>query len=1093
MARSEQDSHVGIPKVFNESMQPPVIPENEAARLQALRECVILDTPPEERFDRLTRLTQKLLGAQIAMVSLVDADRQWFKSRQGLKDISETGRDVSFCGHAILGDAIFQIPDASQDPRFADNPTVTGPLNIRFYAGAPLSTADGYYVGTLCIIDNKPRCLNDEELATLRDLADCVEVEINLHRQERQQGALRTLTQISSLTTSDPKALLREALGIACEHLRMPFGIVSHIQNDDYEIQVQVSPPDTLYDDQHFPLGHTYCSITLHADDVLPIAHMAQSEYAGHPCYQSFGLESYIGVPLHLDGAPYGTLNFSSPEPRTPRYFTEADVEFVRLLGKWTANTLQRWLLDRALQEHQHQLQESENKYRTLFDLSEDANMTLDESGFIDCNQATLAMFGYNSKTEFINKHPGDISPPQQPDGSESNAAALVQIKKAYKDGHNMFEWIHRRKNGDTFPAEVLLTPMALGGRMLLQAIVRDITERKQAEQALKHERDQAQRYLDTVQVMMVSLDSAGRIAMINRKGCELLGYKETELVGQNWFEKCLPAPENMEKVYPVFRMIMTGEIEAAEYYENQVICRDGRARLIAWHNAYLRGENGSIVGTLSSGEDITERRQHEQVLRTQATIIDQIHDSVVSTDLDGIITSWNRGAQHLFGYTSQEVIGKHMSTVYPDAENHMLQNRNIPALLKKGGYDAEVRMLRKSGQDFYAHVSLSLLYDESGEATGMIGYYIDITERMQAEAALKESESRLSFLLSSSPVVIYTCAATPPFGATYISPNIRQLMDYAPEQFTDNSSFWLSNIHPDDRQYVIDNLALLFEHGTHQHEYRFRMENGAYRWMHDELKLIYNEAGEPIEIIGFWQDISERKRVERMKSEFISTVSHELRTPLTSIIGSLGLISGNALGEIPERTRDMIRIANENSQRLSHLINDLLDMEKLAVGKMPLHMQPEPLMPLVEQAVRDNRSYAEQHHVRFEISKRVDNIIVETDSHRLQQVLTNLLSNAAKFSPRDDIVRIAVRLRDNIVRVEIIDNGPGIPAVFRDRVFEKFSQADASNTRNTGGTGLGLAICKELISRMGGEIGFESTEGEGATFFFELPVLHHP
>lgn len=245
---------------------------------------------------------------------------------------------------------------------------------------------------------------------------------------------------------------------------------------------------------------------------------------------------------------------------------------------------------------------------------------------------------------------------------------------------------------------------------------------------------------------------------------------------------------------------------------------------------------------------------------------------------------------------------------------------------------------------------------------------------------------------------------------------------------------------------------------------------------------------GQPL-FIGLVRDITERKRVELMKTEFVSTVSHELRTPLTSISGALGLVVSGALGELPEQAKLMLDIAYKNSKRLALLINDLLDMEKLIAGKMCLDLQVQPLMPLVEQTLESVRAYGEQYQVNFELIERADDVQVRVDSGRLQQVLTNFLSNAAKFSPAGAQVEVAVRLCKNAVQVEVIDHGSGIPAEFRSRIFQKFSQADSSDTRQKCGTGLGLFISKELIERMNGLIGFDSEEGQGACFHFCVPV----
>lgn len=249
---------------------------------------------------------------------------------------------------------------------------------------------------------------------------------------------------------------------------------------------------------------------------------------------------------------------------------------------------------------------------------------------------------------------------------------------------------------------------------------------------------------------------------------------------------------------------------------------------------------------------------------------------------------------------------------------------------------------------------------------------------------------------------------------------------------------------------------------------------------------VVHDNTGRKL-IWSIIEDISERKRIERMKNEFISTVSHELRTPLTSISGSLGLVTGGAAGALPERMQAMLEIAHKNSKRLELLINDLLDMEKLVAGKMRFERREQPLFPLLEQGVRDNQGYAERYQVRLVLDAEDDGARVVVDADRLQQVLANLLSNAAKFSPEGSEVRLAVDRDGERVRVSVSDHGPGIPEAFRERIFQKFSQADASDSRQKGGSGLGLAITRELVERMDGEVGFDSVPDEGATFWFEL------
>lgn len=241
---------------------------------------------------------------------------------------------------------------------------------------------------------------------------------------------------------------------------------------------------------------------------------------------------------------------------------------------------------------------------------------------------------------------------------------------------------------------------------------------------------------------------------------------------------------------------------------------------------------------------------------------------------------------------------------------------------------------------------------------------------------------------------------------------------------------------------------------------------------------------------IGVVRDITERIKVERMKSEFISTVSHELRTPLTSIRGSLGLISGGVAGELSAKVAELVDIAHKNCERLILLVNDILDMEKIESGKMDFNIQPTELIPLLRQALESNRDYAEQYGVSYEYVGKLTDATINVDANRLFQVLANLLSNAAKFSPLGDKVIVSASCDNDRVRVTVSDHGSGIPEDFRRHIFQKFAQADSSDTRMKGGTGLGLSITKAIVEQMGGSIGFNSKTNVLTTFFVEFPLL---
>ncbi|MFY3774587.1 ATP-binding protein [Marinobacter salsuginis] len=249
-------------------------------------------------------------------------------------------------------------------------------------------------------------------------------------------------------------------------------------------------------------------------------------------------------------------------------------------------------------------------------------------------------------------------------------------------------------------------------------------------------------------------------------------------------------------------------------------------------------------------------------------------------------------------------------------------------------------------------------------------------------------------------------------------------------------------------------------------------------------------QNGEPV-IWLVTEDISEQKEADRLKNEFISIVSHELRTPLTSIAGSMGLLSNNAVGELPPKASRLAQIAYRNAQQLTILINDLLDIEKLVAGKMAFEMARCKVTEVVHECLESLESlenFSVEKRVTLK-AKHIHDVQVNADRGRLCQALNNLLSNAIKFSPEDSEVTVASEKSENELRIYVSDQGQGIPAEFRERIFQKFSQADSSDQRAKGGTGLGLAITRELMHAMGGDVGFESEEGKGASFWLSLPL----
>ncbi|MBT7488212.1 MAG: PAS domain S-box protein [Rhodospirillales bacterium] len=359
----------------------------------------------------------------------------------------------------------------------------------------------------------------------------------------------------------------------------------------------------------------------------------------------------------------------------------------------------------------------------------------------------------------------------------------------------------------------------------------------------------------------------------------------------------------------------------------------------------------------------------------------------------------------------------------------------------------------------------------------------IDITDQKKSEQKLLRSEKRFHRLIDTLNYGVLVHRKRVPL---YANSTLANMYGYnsADEILALPSTKLLT--HPDFEENTHDIRLGNTQQIADKETMGVKM-NGAVFW-EDRRSFVINWDGEDA-ICSIRSDISERKKVDSMKSEFISTVSHELRTPLTSIKGSLGLITDGILGAMPDTATSMIEIAYRNTDRLINLVNDILDMEKIESGSMEFEFKKLSLTELVADAVETNKGYADEHGVTFVLADRGPKITVEGDANRLVQVIANLLSNAAKFSPKGENVEISVTRQEQVARVSVSDHGPGIPEQYREQIFGRFTQVDSSDSREKGGTGLGLNISKSIIEKHEGAINFESNTDVGSTFFFTLPI----
>lgn len=469
---------------------------------------------------------------------------------------------------------------------------------------------------------------------------------------------------------------------------------------------------------------------------------------------------------------------------------------------------------------------------------------------------------------------------------------------------------------------------------------------------------------------------------------------------------------------------------------------------------------------------------------------VEDIRDyAIFMTDPDGMVTNWNRGAQHILGYAEDEIVGKHASrffTAEDRAKNVPQQELTTAAV--EGRAEDERWHLRRDGSRFWASGVVTAVRDEEGNLMGFSKVMRDMSERNR----LTEERDRF-FTLSMDLLCIVRLNGR----FQRVNPAFEKLLGFSDEELLAMSLFDL--VHPEDLKATKDGYEKLSigEPITFM-ENRLRCKDGSFKW----LAWSYFPVPEDDLAFGVGRDMTElremheviRLRAEeleeanRVKDEFLATLSHELRTPLSSILGWSRLLRSNQLSDA-DRER-AIQIIQRNAEAQSKLIEDLLEVSRIITGKLRIELQPVSLPTIVETVVNSLRPAADTKFLQLETA--IDSAAgpVLGDPARLQQIVTNLLSNAIKFTPDHGRIEIRLQRIDSHTRLEVQDTGVGIEAKDLPHIFERFRQADSSNVRAHSGLGLGLAIVDYLVRQQGGAVYVESRgPGQGATFIVEFPL----
>lgn len=626
-----------------------------------------------------------------------------------------------------------------------------------------------------------------------------------------------------------------------------------------------------------------------------------------------------------------------------------------------------------------------------------------------------------------------------------------------------------------------------------------------QAHQSVQAAREADRRLsnvLENVQDAVFTVDALANITTVNPAAINMFAYDQSNLQSMNLASLITMSDANWRNNIAALAQSLSAWSNRAGVVEMLGVRSDKTEFFLELTVSVLQRAPAPSYTVIA--REISERKRAEQKIceseRLFKTVMDSTAFCVYVRDLEGRFLYVNREYEHVFHRDNRVDKGTLFTEVLNPELAHTVYQIEQTVIANRESIWAENLVQREDGEHVYLVIRSPLL-DETGAVIGTCGVATDMTpikklEKNMAEAmeALRVSEERWSFALEASGDGVWDWDIVN--NVVLLSKRGKALLGYEEHEIGNGMNEWDQRVHPDDKQQALaslqENLDGITDSFTNEH--RVRCKDGHYIWLLDRGKVVQRDAnGKALRVIGTHTDITQRKNLERIKSEFVSTVSHELRTPLTSIRGSLGLLEGGVLGTIPPKALALISVASKNCQRLITLVNDILDMDKLLSGKMNLDIISTDLNELILQSIEANAGYGSSYQVQFNFENNAPDARTpkfgQVDVNRFMQIMANLLSNAAKFSKPQSQVNIRLQANQHLWRIEVEDHGEGIPPDFQSRIFEAFAQADSANTRKQGSTGLGLNISKNLVEKMGGEIGFQTKLGLGTTFWFTVPA----
>ncbi len=926
--------------------------------------------------------------------------------------------------------------------------------------------------------------------------------EDDLAYRERQHELLARFGRLA-LSGADMDMLLEEAARLSAEGLAAPFAKVLEVVPDHDDLLVRagvgwkpgIVGTATVGADMASPAGYA-----LKTGEAVISNHLGGEERFRTPrLLAEHGIRRAVNVVIRGDADAFGVLEVDSPDPGR---FDQADAAFLQGFANLLGVAIDKARMSAAFeaQAAQHAL--------ILESIKDHAIFLTDTAGIITTWPPGAEALFHHRAEQAIGQDSAMLFTPED----RANGVPARELATAKRDGLAKDDRWHLRRDGSLFFAEGSTRPLLdHAGRLTgFLKVARDATERRRHEEALRDSEAQFRTLADSIPQLAWMADAQGSISWFNKRWYEFTGAKPGQSEGWDW--TAFHHPDHLHRVTKGYREALA----AGTPWEDTFPLRrhDGAYRWFLSRALPIRDRRGRVARWLGTNTDVTEQRAAEaRVAQAERRLQLALRSARIGT------WSWDMGndriegdarLREIFGFGTGEVLDSaaFFSRTHPE-DLAALTEIVAAARENQGEYDTEFRVLLPSGEVRWVVARGLVIDDMDGSALSMVGVTWDTTDRKRAEEGVREAEERYRLAARATNDAIWDWNLVS--DRIVWNEAMRTLFGYPEELAETPGTWWKDHLHPDDRDRIVAGIEAVIAAGTYwTEEYRFLRADGSYANVLDRGFVQRRPWGRPLRMIGAMQDISHRKRVEEeleaardaaeganmAKSQFIANMSHELRTPLSAVIGYCEMLEEEAEDLGAASMLDDLRKINGNARHLLTLINDVLDISKIEAGKMEVHPEPFQVEPLVREVADTVQALVDRKSNRLVVAVQGSLGGALSDPVKLRQCLFNLLSNAAKFTEKGTITLTASRAAvggTDWLEFRVSDTGIGMTEEAKGRLFQRFSQADASTTRRFGGTGLGLAITRAFCTLLGGDITVDSAPGKGTTFTIRLPADARP